>query len=72
MNAADNWSNSSFVSKDIIDLQFESIRAFIEIIDHFLNYNLALCNLSHSFDTLFSPSIHSQFNKQASDIISLI
>ena len=71
--------NENSQIKDIIDLQLKSIRAFIEaknsvteIIDHFLSYNLALCNLSQNFDTLFSPSIHSQFSTKASDIISFL
>ncbi|CAF3311875.1 unnamed protein product [Rotaria socialis] len=65
--------------KELTDAQLESIKTFIErkenvteFVDHFLNFNVELCNLSQHFDNQFSVSIHSEFNRNASDIISSI
>ncbi|CAF1180252.1 unnamed protein product [Didymodactylos carnosus] len=63
---------------DIINLQLESIKAFIEgkesvtnIIDRFLNYNMEFYKLSENFNRRFPPNI-SPFSKNASDILSSI
>ncbi|CAF1234525.1 unnamed protein product [Rotaria magnacalcarata] len=62
---------------DLIDIQLQSIKVFIEhtqntkdVIDHFLNFNVAFNYVSEKFLTHFES--HSSFNQTTSTILSLI
>ena len=62
---------------DLIDIQLQSIKVFIEntqntkdVINHFLNFNVAFNHVSQKILTHFAS--HSSFNQTASKILSLI